>query len=244
MNCWRFARIKAGSITSSFQIKLTEQFGDQNSYTGIISNTEPLDMNLDYADICKINNGVQLDKGWAIRGPECDYYHRYTGKMVPPIQFILGFGTYTIPTPFSFQQFDLVLLFEYDLFGCEYEDFSGRLNAYGRKAKKAKDQAPPPDPENPEPCITSAGFTCLGVPPGTTNPEDTITENFIIHHGVSQNLVYAYGTANDQSYTSTGTMALYFDYTDENGQPAVSAMNFNIEVTGTRFIDIQEKYGE
>lgn len=234
MNCWKFATVKSGTVTSSFTIKFTD---GENPLTGSASANSSLNLDLTYKDLCKINKGVQLDKPWAIRGPECDRYHVYKGTMV--VQKLVGplasYG-YGNDAPY-----DVYMVLSYNLFGCAYEDFSGRLNAYGRKAKKAKDDAPPPDPDSPEPCITQAGFFMLGVPEGT-EPDADLTRNILIDYGISPGLTFAYGSANNEPFTSTGSIGL--KYNNQEAEDGYSYINYDVEIIGTRNLEIRESYGE
>jgi hypothetical protein len=242
MNCYKFARIKSGTVTAGFTVKLTESFGDQNSYTGSISKSSSLNLDLTYKDMCRIDRGVAVGKPWAIRGPECDKYHLYRGQIYEE-GFITGLGTYTTGYPYNTSTYDIVLALQYNLFGCAYEDFSGRLNAYGRKAKKAKEEAPPPDPDDPpEPCPTQVGLYFLGVPPGTTDPGQTVEQNILIPFSTSQGL-FAYGTADNEPFTATGTLALYYYYQPTDGGDGTGAYLYEMEVTGTRNINIIDHYG-
>lgn len=237
MNCWKFATIKAGTVTSSFSVKFTLVGSEEGPKTGVISKSSSLNLNLTYKDLCRIDKGVELDKPWAIRGPECDRYHVYTGVMVYH-GYIGPLGTYSYDYSGTY---DVYMALSYNLFGCAYEDFSGRLNAYGRKAKKAKDNAPPPDTESPEPCVTQSGFSMLGVPEGT-QPENDITQNIVIEYGVSPGLTFAYGSTNNEPYTSTGSISLY--YYNPNSEDGIGAYHYDVEVKGTRNLEIRESYGE
>lgn len=247
MNCLKFARIKAGTVTAGFSVKMTEFFSDStgDSYSGSVSNSSSLNLDLTYKDICRIIKGVEVGKPWAIRGPECDKYHQYRGKIFYS-DYIFDLGSFTRvigePPSQSFDgPYDIVMFIQYNLFGCPYEDFSGRLNAYGRKAKKAKDDAPPPDPENPEPCPTQATITFLGVPPGTTDPSQTVEQNIVIPYSMSEGM-FAYGSTNNEPYTATGDLVLYGYYNAETGEGAYRRF-YNLEVKGTRNIQITENYG-
>jgi hypothetical protein len=239
MNCWKFATIKSGTVSSSFNVKFTDRSEEQTSYTGVISKSSPLNLNLTYKDLCRIDKGVELGKPWAIRGPECDSYHTYTGNIVAE-GFVGPLGT--IPNFYSGNTtYDVYMAISYNLFGCSYDDLSQRLNAYGRRAKKAKDDAPPPDPESPEPCVTQSAFYMIAAPEGT-EPDNDITQNILIDFGVSPELTFAYGSANNEPYTSTGIINLY--YYNPNAEDGIGVLPYDVEVKGTRNLQITNSYGE
>jgi hypothetical protein len=237
MNCYKFATVKAGNVTSGFEFQLTN-LGTEDVYSVSISESSTLSLDLTYKDLCKISQGADPGKPWAIRGPYCDQYHRYSGSLAKG-----GFagnpgdlGTYT--PPFSAFNYNICLFFEFNLWGeCPYERFDGRLNAYGRKAQA---EAPPPDPENPQPCPTDVFFNLVGVPVGQTpDPENPSPDWINIPFSISTGL-YNYGSANNEPYESTGTLVIYnFDeFGQEYGIP------YEIKVTGTRNVQITEAWGE
>lgn len=243
MNCWKYANIKDGNISSDFTITVTERFGDQNSNSGTVSGDSTLKFNLTYKDICKINKGVSMNKDWAIRGPGCENYHLYRGSISSSGSYIRLGGPYYIPTQYGPSlEFEIFAFIAFDIFGCPYKDFSGKLNAYGRKAKAASG-----DPNASPPCPTPVHIDLLGVPPGTTNPADTILNNFTIDFQFSNDVAFSYSENNNEPYTSTGIMYtryyVGFDPTSPEGD-GYTYRNFDIEITGTRNITISGKYGE
>lgn len=235
MNCYKFATVKAGSVSSGFTFDL-KNIGTEETYSVSISESSTLSLDLTYKDLCKISQGADPGKPWAIRGPFCDQYHRYTGSLAKG-----GFvgnpgdlGTYT----FAGREYNICLFFEFNLWGeCPYERFEGRLNAYGRKAKAA---AVPSDPENPQPCPTNAFFNLIGVPFGQTpDPDNPSSEWINIPFTISQGL-WNYGSANNEPYETTGTLVIIVF--DEFGEPG--GIPYQIKVKGTRNVEITEAWGE
>lgn len=243
MNCYKFATVKSGSIDSGFAFKLTQEFGDLQTFTSSISKSSPLNLDLTYKDLCRLSQGVDIGKPWAIRGPYCDNYHRYRGLMT--FEDWVGapgdLGTYSTLYFGVWTTFNISIFISYNLWGiCPHDKFDGRLNAYGRKAKKAAGDAPPPDPENPEPCPTQAGINFIGVPLGVTDPNSIPPSELInIEYGMSPGLGYNYNKINNAPYTGTGTLVLYF--TSGDGEP--SGYPYEIEITGKRNIQIDDTWG-
>jgi len=237
MNCYKFATVKAGSVSSGFAFKLTD-LGTEDVYSVSIAESSTLSLDLTYKDLCKISQGADPGKPWAIRGPYCDNYHRYIGSLAKG-----GFagnpgdlGVYR-SSGFPLPEYNICLFFEFNLWGeCPYERFDGRLNAYGRKAKA---EATPPDPENPQPCPTNAFFNLIGVPlgeiPDPENPVGWINIPFSISTGL-----YNYGSANNEPYETTGSLVIISF--DEFGEPGGTP--YEIKVTGTRNVQITEAWGE
>lgn len=229
--------IKKGKITSKFDIQLTA-IGSGEVTSVVANESANLKTDLTYKDICKINSGIFPEGDWAIRGPTCEEYHIYKGSFFRTSESGM-IGKYN-PSFGTINPYDVYMFFSYELIGCAIEKYDGRLNAYGRKAKKAKEDAPPPDPDaDIESCDTFVSVLLVGCPEGT-KPTDDLTQNIIVPGGFSNDVEFKYAIESGKEFTSDKGLFVYGTGGDEYSNYSI----FTVELTSTRTIEIEQNYGD
>jgi hypothetical protein len=228
MNCYKYTTIKSGTIKTSFSFKFTDTAAETD-FTISVNESAPLNMGLTYKDICRIKKGAfNGPDGWALRGPECTDYHTITGEIYTGWKEVGKLG-HDGPS----------LFVNYDLFGCSVDIFSGRLNAYGRRAKKAFDNAPPPDPDDgPSPCETDGLAEVIRL----NDPENPSLNEVYPSAGID----FKFGNSLGVPYTYTQENWYYKinNPTPSNPDDPFDYKFFILEVTGIRDIQNLEFYGD
>lgn len=129
MNCLKFATIRSGKITVSVEISVGSDFSGSSSV-----DLNASDISLSAKNICDIIKGTYTDV-YMMRGPGCSKLHKIKVGNIAAGDLLGGSVEFTNGMGSQYGTY-IKIFGGFQINKSSFDWFQGRLNAYGREARK------------------------------------------------------------------------------------------------------------